>query len=49
MIVNSGASMTIVSAGWLHKHLKEMEVDAKNVEEKICNRKFRFGEKVYRS
>ena len=27
MIVDSGVSMLIVSAGWLEKYLKEMEVD----------------------
>ena len=49
MIVDSGAPMSIVSAGWLCKYLKEMEVDEKDVEEKSCNRRFRFGEKVYQS
>ena len=36
MIVDSGALMSIVSAGWLEKYLKEMEVDARDVEEKSC-------------
>ena len=26
-----------------------MEVDARDVEEKSCNRRFRFGEKVYKN
>ena len=49
MIVDSGAPMSIVIAGWLEKYLKEMEVDARYIEEKSCNRRFRFGEKVYKS
>ena len=34
MIVNSEALMLIVSAGWLQKYLREMEVDKKDVQEK---------------
>ena len=49
MIVDSGAPMSIVSAGWLEKYLKEMEVDARDVEEESCNRRFRFCEKVWKS
>ena len=46
MIVDSGAPLSILSAGWLEKYLKEMKVDARDVEEKSCNRRSRFGEKV---
>ena len=49
MIVDSGAPMLILSAGWLEKYLREMEVDARDVEERSCNRRFRFGKKVYKS
>lgn len=49
IIVDKGAPMSIVSVAWLEKYLKEIEVDARDVEEKSCNRRFIFGEKVYKS
>ena len=49
MIVDSGAQMSIVSAGWLEKYFKEMEVYARDIEEMSCNRRFIFGENVYKS
>ena len=41
--------MSIVSAGWLEKYLKEMEVDVRDVEERSCYRRFRMREKTYLS
>ena len=37
MTVDSEAPMLIVSAGWLQKYLKDMEVDSRNVEETSYN------------
>ena len=47
MIVESGAPMLIVSVGWLENYLREMGVDKKDVQEKRCKRRFKFGERVY--
>ena len=48
-IMNSGATLFIVSYKWLGNDVKGIEVDKEDIEERNCLRIFRFGENVYTS
>ena len=49
MIVDSGAPLSIVSDKQLEKYVNKMELHAQEIKERSCNRRFRFGTKLYTS
>ena len=49
MIVNSAAPLSLVSADWLKKYVRDTEVEDNELEWMSCLRQFRLGENVYES
>ena len=47
MIIDSGAPVSIVSADWLARYIKEAKVDETDIVKKGCARRFRLGKTLY--
>ena len=49
MIVESRAPLAIVSDKLLKKYVDAIKVDREDIKQRSCHKRFRFGEKVYKS